>query len=91
MGQMGTIHRISGIEEIKQMPSFVALDEVHTAGYHYQADRTVDKPVISVYLAVKTLEQLAADVNYMNSIIHVVDSSGKSLLKEPFNPDLLLQ
>ena len=87
----GTIHSISGIEEIKRFPSFVAIDEVHAVGYHYQIDRTVDKPVVSVYLAVDSLEQLATDVNYMNSIIHVVDSTGKSLLKEPFNPDLLLQ
>lgn len=87
----GTIHSISGIEEIKRLPSFVAIDKVHAVGYHYQIDRTVDKPVISVYLAVDSMEQLATDVNYMNSIIHVLDDSGKSLLKEPFNPNLLLQ
>lgn len=85
-GKEGTIHRISGIEEIKKMSSFVYADQVHFEGYHYESDRTVDKPVLSVYLAANDMEQLVRDINYMNSVIIVQDKDGKSLLKEKFDP-----
>jgi len=88
-GKEGTIHKISGIDEIKKIPSFVYADQVHFEGYHYESDRIVDRPVLSVYLAVDDRLQLVRDVNFMNSIFKVEDSKGKSLLKEMFNPENL--
>lgn len=88
-GKEGTIHKISGIDEIKKIPSFVYADQVHFEGYHYESDRIVDRPVLSVYLAVDDREQLVRDVNYMNNILMVEDNKGNSLLKEKFNPESL--
>ena len=90
-GKKETIHKISGLNEIKQLPSLVAIDQVQFEGYHYESDKTVDKPVLSVYLAVDNIDQLVSDVNYMNSVFSVENEQGESLLKEKFVPNILLQ
>ncbi len=89
-GKEGTIDKISGIDEIKKLPSLAAIDQVHFEGYHYESDRTVDKPVLSVYIAVNDKKQLVQDVDYLNSVFSVVDKNGKSLLKEKFDPEAVI-
>lgn len=89
-GKEGTIQTIKGLNEIKAMPSIVFFDQVLYEGYHFESDRTVDKPVLSVYIVADNMEQLVKDVNYMDSVFSVQDIDGKSLLKEKFNPATLL-
>lgn len=89
IGGEETIAEINGIEEIKKMPSYVESEQRQFVGDHYKSDRTVDRPVFSVYLAVDDMNKLVRDVNYMNSVFTVVNTEGKSLLKEKFNPELL--
>lgn len=89
IGGEETITGINGIEEIKKMPSYVESEQRQFVGDHYKSDRTVDRPVLSVYLVVADKKQLVKDVNYMNSVFTVVNAEGKSLLKEKFNPELL--
>lgn len=89
IGGEETISEINGIEEIKKMPSYVESEQRQFVGDHYKSDRTVDRPVLSVYLAVADKKQLIEDVSYMNSVFTVVNVEGKSLLKEKFNPELL--
>lgn len=89
-GRSGTINRIEGLEEIKQMSSYVYCEQRYNLGYHYDdGDRIVDKPVLCVYLVVEDMQQLVSEVKYMNSIFDVYDENGFSLLKEKFNPELL--
>ena len=78
IGGEETIHKINGIEEIKKMGSFVELEQRQFEGDHYKNDKTVDRPVLSVYLAVDNMEQLIDDVNYMNSIFTVINKEGHS-------------
>ena len=89
IGGEETISEINGIEEIKKMPSYVESEQRQFVGDHYKSDRTVDRPIFSVYLAVANKKELVEDVNYMNSVFTVVNAEGKSLLKEKFNPELL--
>lgn len=89
IGGEETIAKIDGIDEIKRMPSYVESEQRQFEGDHYKSDRTVDRPVFSVYLAVADKKQLVEDVDYMNSVFKVVNSEGKSILKEKFNPRLL--
>lgn len=89
IGGEETIAKIDGIDEIKRMPSYVESEQRQFEGDHYKSDRTVDRPVFSVYLAVTDKKQLVEDVDYMNSVFKVVNSEGKSILKEKFNPRLL--
>ena len=89
IGGEETIAKINGIEEIKRMLSYVESEQRQFVGDHYKIDRTVDRPVLSVYLAVADKKQLVEDVNYMNSVFTVVNAEGKSLLKEKFNPETL--
>lgn len=89
IGGEETIGKISGINEIKKMSSYVESEQRQFEGDHYKNDRTVDRPVFSVYLAVDDMEQLVHDVNYMNAVFTVVNTEGKSILKEKFNPESL--
>ena len=89
IGGEETIARIEGIDEIKKMPSYVESEQRQFVGDHYKSDRTVDRPVFSVYLAVADRKQLEEDVEYMNGVFKVFNEDGKSLLKEKFNPRLL--
>ena len=89
IGGEETIARIEGIDEIKKMSSYVESEQRQFVGDHYKSDRTVDRPVFSVYLAVADRKQLEEDVEYMNGVFKVFNGDGKSLLKEKFNPRLL--
>ena len=89
IGGEETIARIEGIDKIKKMPSYVESEQRQFVGDHYKSDRTVDRPVFSVYLAVADRKQLEEDVEYMNGVFKVFNGDGKSLLKEKFNPRLL--
>ena len=89
IGGEETIASIEGIEEIKKLPSYVESEQRQFVGDHYKSDRTVDRPVLSVYLAVDDKEQLVRDVGYMNSVFRVVNTEGKDILKEKINPHSL--
>ena len=88
----GTIKKIVGLDEIKQMPSIVYCDQQFAEGDHYDddSDKLFDKPVLCVYLEVDSMQQLVSEVKYMNSIFDVYDVNGSSLLKEKLNPEQLL-
>lgn len=84
-----TIHEILGVDEIKKIPSYVASILQRGVGFHYTADRTVDKPAICVYLLADTLEQAKKDINRLNEVFDVRNAEGKSLLMKKYNPDNL--
>lgn len=84
-----TIHEILGVDEMKKIPSYVAFILQRGVGFHYTADRTVDKPVICVYLLADTLEQVKKDINRLNEVFDVRNAEGKSLLMKKYNPDNL--
>lgn len=85
-GKEETIAKIRGIEEIKQMKSFVECEQRQFEGDHYKNERIVDRPVFSVYLVVDNMEEARKDITYMNSVFEVYNPEGKSLLTEKFDP-----
>ena len=89
VGDDETIAEIKGIEEIEKLPSYVTHIIQRGVGTHYRKDRTVDKPVICVYLAADSFEQGKKDIARMNEVFDVVNADGKSLLSEKFNPEEL--
>lgn len=80
-----------GFRRSKRIKKFmyVESEQRQFEGDHYKNDHTIDRPVFSVYLALDSMEQLIKDVDYMNSVFSVVNTDGKSILKEKFNPKLL--
>lgn len=85
-GKEETIAKIKGIEEIKQMKSFVECEQRQFEGDHYKNERIVDRPVFSVYLVVDNMEEARKDITYMNSVFEVYNPEGKSLLTEKYDP-----
>ena len=88
-GSDETIHSIEGLEEMKKIPSYVSSILQRGVGYHYTADRTVDKPVICVYLLADSLTQAKEDICKLNTIFDVKNSSGTSLLMKKLDPSIL--
>ncbi len=88
-GSDETIAEIDGLEEMKKLPSYVSSILQRGIGFHYTTDRTVDKPVICVYLLADDDKQLKEDLNKLNSIFDVKNSEGKSLLMQKYDPDKL--
>lgn len=86
-GSDETIARIEGIEEITKLPSYVSHSQRRVKGDHYVSDRTVDKPVICVYLLADTLEQAKMDFQKINQCFNVYNSKGDSLLMEKYKSD----
>lgn len=84
-----TIGKITGVEEIKAMKSFVKNEQRLFEGDSYNTHRIVDWPIFSVYSVVDDMEHLVRDVKYMNNVFSVVNKEGKSLLKDKFEPELL--
>jgi len=80
------IFKIEGISAIMNMSSYVHSEQRYFEGNSFKADNTIDKPILCVYLVVKDIKQLICDINYMNSVFHVTNHEGQSLLKEKFNP-----
>ena len=88
-GSDETIHSIEGLEEMKKIPSYVSSILQRGVGYHYTADRTVDKPVICVYLLADSLTQAKEDICKLNTIFDVKNSSGTSLLMKKLDSSIL--
>jgi biotin carboxylase len=88
-GKEETIGKITGIEEIKKMKSFVECEQRQFEGDHYKNERIVDRPVFSVYLVDDNMDEVRKDINYMNSVFEVLNVEGQSILTEKFDPDLL--
>ncbi len=88
-GEDETIHRISGREEIRKLPSYVAEIQQRDVGLHYGKDRTVDKPVMTFYLVSDSLEAAKVDIGIINERFQVTNSQGKSLLMDKYDPEKL--
>ncbi len=84
-----TIYRIDGVNDIMKMSSCIHCEQRHREGDTYKIDKTIDKPILCVYLKVDNLDQLISEVDYMNSVFDVYNKDGQSLLKEKFCPELL--
>lgn len=84
-GMTATIGSIRGLKEVKNLPSCISYEQRHFVGDYYSNERTVDRPVLSLYLVEDSLESARKDVNYLNSIFEVKDENGESLLMQKFN------
>lgn len=88
-GANETIATIVGLEEMKKIPSYVSSILQRGIGFHYIADRTVDKPAICVYLLADDMEQAKKDIEQLNKVFDVYNENGESLLMEKYNPQKL--
>lgn len=88
-GDNEIVAKVEGLDLVKQMRSFVSLIQQRDVGFHIKKDRTVDKVILSFYMVAENRNQVKDDLKYMNSVIQVTNSKGKSLLSEKYNPELL--
>lgn len=86
-GDNETIYSISGLQEMRALPSYLTSLQYMNVGDHFEKDRTIDKPLISIYMVSDGLEQTKKDIRYLNSVFEATNSEGKSLLMNKFDPD----
>ena len=84
-----TIAHIKGIEEAKQLPSYITAIQYREEGLYYVQDSIVDKPVISFYFTGDNLAEIKKGISYLNSVFEVTNGVGKSLLMEKIDPEEL--
>lgn len=88
-GDDETVAQIEGVEQVKALDSYVALIQQRDVGCHFQKDRTVDKPILSFFMAANSMEKMKKDLAFMNQVIQVTNAEGKSLLSQKYDPDNL--
>ncbi len=88
-GDDETLAKIEGIDQVKALDSYVALIQQRNVGCHYKKDGIVDKPVLSFFMAADTMEKMKKDLAFMNDVIQVTNSDGKSLLSQKYDPSKL--
>lgn len=82
-----TITHIKGVDEAKQLPTYVTAIQYREEGLYYIQDSIVDKPVISIYFTGGNISEIKEGIQYLNSIFEVTNSEGKSLLMEKIKPE----
>jgi len=88
-GEDETVAKIDGVEHVKRLDSYVALIQQRNVGTHFQKDRTVDKPILSFFMAADSMEQMKVDLAFMNQVVQVTNADGKSLLSQKYDPNKL--
>ena len=90
-GSDETVSRILGLEEVRNLPCCVEIQQFHDVGYHYVKDRTVDKPILNAEIVCDSKEEVIKNVNYINKTFDVLNNLGKSLLITKLNPEELFK
>ena len=85
-GKEGTVCAINGLEQVRQMPSCISTTVYHEEGYHFEKDRTVDRPILVAEIVCDSKEQVIRDVDYLNDVFDVLDENNNSMLYRKYNP-----
>lgn len=88
-GEDETVAKIEGVEQVKTLDSYVALIQQRDIGCHFTRDRTVDKPILSFFMAADSMGRIKNDLAFMNQVVQVTNAEGKSLLSQKYDPDKL--
>lgn len=88
-GYNETVAEINGIEDVKRMPSCISTIQYQEIGYHYDKDRTVDRPIFTASIVSNTVEDVKNDVSYINDVFDVLNSKGESILLTKIDPNSL--
>lgn len=86
-GDDETIHKICGLDVMKNLNSYVSSISHKNVGDHYSKDKTIDKPVVNVFLTNSNRENLTNDIVTLNESFKVINKDGKSLLMEKLDPN----
>ncbi len=85
----GKIASVIGYDKIHSLPSYVDSIQHRNIGTSIQDDRTVDKPLITIYLATPNFAKAKADIRTLNQEIDAFDEEGKSILMHRYDPEKL--
>lgn len=90
-GDDETICNIYGIEKVKAQKEFVSLIQQRMVGEHYGKDRTIDKPAVSFFLTYDNLQDARDGLEYMNTVMNIVNEKKESLLMKKLPSDEILK
>lgn len=85
-GDSETIAEITGIDTMVTLQSYLSSIQYMNVGDHFKKDRTMDKPLVSIYMVCDSLEQVRKDITFLNKSFEARNESGQSLLMKKFNP-----
>lgn len=85
-GDNETIAYIRGPEKMKQLKSYVSSLQYMFKNDYFEKDKTIDKPLISIYMLNDTIEETRKDIEFLNKEFEATNSNGISLLMKKINP-----
>lgn len=88
-GDDETVARIEGVDDVKELDSYVALIQQRDIGCHFKKDRTVDKPILSFFMTADDMDGIKKTLAIMNEKLEVTNAEGKSLLSAKYDPNKL--
>lgn len=88
-GYNETVTDIKGIEDVKKMTSCISTIQYQEVGYHYDKDKTVDRPIFTASIVSNTIEDVKKDVSYINNVFDAFNQEGKSIIMTKINPESL--
>lgn len=88
-GYNETVAEINGIEDVRNMSSCISTIQYQEIGYHYDKDRTVDRPIFTASIVANTEDDVKSDVAHINEVFDVLNSNGESILLTKIDPEEL--
>lgn len=86
-----TVVSIMGMDKVEELPECIEVQKYHDVGYHYNKDRTVDRPIMVAEIVADNKEEVIRLVNYINNVYDVFNEKGESLLMDKLEPETLFQ
>ena len=85
----GTVARIEGVEEARQYPGVLYIENRYQAGDTIKATRTTTQFHVRLYIVADNEEQMKEKINHLQSSIQAYDTNGEPMLITHFDTDKL--
>lgn len=83
----GVIARIEGLEDVKALPTFVDIIQLHEEGDVMSGEGTLNEAFARIYFCADDDDQLLETIRYVKSRLDILDENGTSLLFPWFSDD----
>ena len=85
----GTVARIEGVEEARQMPGVLYIENRYKVGDTIKATRTISQFHVRLYIVADSEEQMKQKIEHLQTSIQAYDTEGEPMLITHFNTSKL--
>ncbi len=89
MSKGGTVGRIEGVEEARELPEVLYIENRYKAGDTIPVSRTTTQFHVRIYIVAENLTRMKELINYLQDNIKAYDTDGESMLITHFDTEKL--